>query len=290
MTGLSVDTLRAWERRYHAVKPVRTPRGRLYDDRDVARFLRLRNALGKGFAIGEVAALSEPELTELLNLPHEAVVPSPPADTGLQAILAAVESFDSARLNAELGRMAALLGPAEFVYEVAIPLMHTVGDRWHAGALQTAHEHLATDSIRNILGAMARLNHAREAGPKLLATTPSGELHELGVLAAAVLAGTRGFDVACLGPNLPTADILYAVERFSPRILVIGVTSPEPPAAVVATVQEVAALLPANVELWLGGAGALAALDDAQRSEFVFFDDLQALERTLEEWRREKLP
>ena len=33
MTGLSLDTLRAWERRYQVVTPSRDQRGRLYDDR-----------------------------------------------------------------------------------------------------------------------------------------------------------------------------------------------------------------------------------------------------------------
>ena len=36
MTGLSVDTLRAWERRYQAVSPSRDDRGRAYSDAQVA--------------------------------------------------------------------------------------------------------------------------------------------------------------------------------------------------------------------------------------------------------------
>ena len=61
MTGLSVDTLRAWERRYKVVSPERSAHGRLYEEADVQRFLRLRSLVGKGFAIGGVAGL------EILN-------------------------------------------------------------------------------------------------------------------------------------------------------------------------------------------------------------------------------
>src|SRR6187401_688956 len=42
LTGIGIDTLRAWERRYRAVEPVRDRRGRMYSDEDVAR-LRLLN-------------------------------------------------------------------------------------------------------------------------------------------------------------------------------------------------------------------------------------------------------
>src|SRR5580700_7640026 len=58
MTGISVDTLRAWERRYHVVTPDRSPRGRLYNESHVQRFLQLRDAVASGYAIGQVAALS----------------------------------------------------------------------------------------------------------------------------------------------------------------------------------------------------------------------------------------
>jgi MerR family transcriptional regulator, light-induced transcriptional regulator len=286
MTGLSVDTLRAWERRYQVVKPNRTPRGRLYEDADVERLLKLRNLVGRGFAIGAVAAFADKNLQELLDQAREAVTAAPAdqvKDAPLQSILEAVEAFDSTRVHDELGRLAAILSPAEFVYQVALPLMRTVGDRWHAGTLQAAQEHLATEGVRNLLGAMLRLNRPADGQPKLLATTPSGELHELGVLAGAVLAGVRGFQVACLGPNLPADEILFAVERFSPQILLMGIVTPEPAPVTIETVRRVADSLPSDVELWLGGLGALIALNTFHRPGSIFFDDLQAVERTLAE-------
>ena len=41
LTGIGIDTLRAWERRHQAVTPVRDDRGRMYTDADIAR-LRAR--------------------------------------------------------------------------------------------------------------------------------------------------------------------------------------------------------------------------------------------------------
>src|SRR4051812_39626595 len=62
MTGVSIDTLRAWERRYNAVTPVRDERGRMYSDADVRRIKRLRDAVAAGHGIGRVAAMSDDQL------------------------------------------------------------------------------------------------------------------------------------------------------------------------------------------------------------------------------------
>ncbi|MFM9018177.1 MAG: MerR family transcriptional regulator, partial [Actinomycetota bacterium] len=48
-TGVPVDTLRAWERRYGVLRPTRTPGGqRRYGDRDVERVLWLAARVAEG--------------------------------------------------------------------------------------------------------------------------------------------------------------------------------------------------------------------------------------------------
>ena len=67
MTGLSLDTLRAWERRYDAVLPGRGRRGREYTDEDVARLRSLGELVSSGYSIGAVASLDDTELAALLD-------------------------------------------------------------------------------------------------------------------------------------------------------------------------------------------------------------------------------
>ena len=52
LTGISIDALRAWERRYKAVVPNRTRRGRLYDAAQVRRLMLLRDVTKIGHSIG----------------------------------------------------------------------------------------------------------------------------------------------------------------------------------------------------------------------------------------------
>src|SRR5512146_1087905 len=59
LTGIGIDTLRAWERRHRAVTPVRDERGRMYTDADIARLRLLRGAVEHGHSIGRLAGLTD---------------------------------------------------------------------------------------------------------------------------------------------------------------------------------------------------------------------------------------
>jgi len=63
LTGIPVDTLRIWERRYQLVTPQRTEKGgRLYSQEDVTRLTMIKTLVDQGHAIGTVAQLSSDEL------------------------------------------------------------------------------------------------------------------------------------------------------------------------------------------------------------------------------------
>ena len=55
-TGVTVPTLRAWERRYELLLPVRTAGGhRRYSDEDVQRVLAVLELTGQGWGVGAAA-------------------------------------------------------------------------------------------------------------------------------------------------------------------------------------------------------------------------------------------
>ena len=67
LTGIPLDTLRAWERRYRTVIPKRAGRGRVYSEDQIQKLLLLRRAVEQGHSIGQVAALGDRQLRELLE-------------------------------------------------------------------------------------------------------------------------------------------------------------------------------------------------------------------------------
>lgn len=75
MTGIAVDTLRVWERRYGVVKPLRSQGAdRLYRQQDIKRLTLLKKLVDRGHAIGTIARLSDDKLAEQLRAYEEQVL------------------------------------------------------------------------------------------------------------------------------------------------------------------------------------------------------------------------
>ena len=278
MTGIAIDTLRAWERRYSAVTPVRDERGRLYSDADVRHLRLLNRAVSAGHAVGRIARLKDDELETLLET-NTAPTPalSGPGVVALDAtrIDAALLAFDSAALEQELWRIAAAVPSLDLVRDVLLPALASVGDRWNQAPGGIAHEHLMSATLRNLLGSFLRLYGRGAQTPRLLFATPSGERHEIGTLAAAMLAASHGLSVTYLGPDLPSRALVAAVKASGAHALVLGLTLTDAAQPSERELKRIVRDLPPQVELWTGGAGT-AAYESLLSARGQVFNDLDA--------------
>ncbi|MEJ2459554.1 MAG: MerR family transcriptional regulator [Novosphingobium sp.] len=78
LTGISADTLRIWERRYHLVEPQRSEKGgRLYSQEDVTRLTMIKSLVDQGHAISTVANLDVRELNHRLARAQPHNLPEP---------------------------------------------------------------------------------------------------------------------------------------------------------------------------------------------------------------------
>jgi MerR family transcriptional regulator, light-induced transcriptional regulator len=261
LTGVAIDTLRAWERRHRAVTPVRDDRGRVYTDADIARLRLLRGAVDHGHSIGRLAGLTDAELRRLAATadanaaPAAAPAQRTPLDT--TALTASLRKFDATAIDQQISRLAAVLPPLELLRDVLMPVLAQVGDDWHRGAARIAHEHLMSSTMRNILGSFLRLYARPEVSTRLLFATPAGERHEIGTLGAAMLAVSSGLGVAYLGPDLPAREIVASVKPAGAQVLVLGLTATSKAKAQERELRAIVHDLPAAVELWAGGRGAV---------------------------------
>jgi methanogenic corrinoid protein MtbC1 len=251
MTGISLDRLRAWERRYQAVTPLRGGRGRVYDDNDVARLRQLARLVDAGHAIGSIATLPNASLARLVDRatePRSSPPDRPPAD--FDTLSKAVRQYDLPAVETLLNRYATLLAPDVLIFAVLLPVLREVGTRWEAGSINPAQEHLISATIRSVLGGLLRTLSRAGDDEVMVFGTLSGERHELGVLAAAVLAAQAGREVIYLGPDVPGVDLAHAVRSLKARTLVVGTTMPE-----VSSVREVRSLrrIPPDVTVIAGG-------------------------------------
>ncbi|HSB08362.1 MAG TPA: MerR family transcriptional regulator [Blastocatellia bacterium] len=292
LTGLSVDTLRAWERRYDAIKPTRAGRGRVYSEADIRRLNLLREAVEAGHAIGQIASLSDQRLQEIggrvaslvalrrtSSLNSSAV--SAASRPELKPLLDAIEEFDYKAADLESSRLAALMTPREMVYQIVIPLMEKVGDRWHSGEFTVAQEHMISAILRNQLGALIRV-YARGAPPTtLLFATTAGEQHEFGILCAGMLAAAGGLGIVYLGPSLPAREIVETAERTSVQVVVIGLKGATSSKEPLKELQQISQTLPEGIELWVGGSTSRELTRQIKRTRALFIPDFKTLEQQL---------
>ena len=259
LTGIAIDTLRAWERRYGAVTPTRDDRGRMYTEADVARLRLLNGAVGQGHSIGRLAGLSNDQLRDLCGAAGAVPLTAAPTQrTPLDttALIIALREYDAVGIDQELSRLAAVLRPLDLLQDVLMPVLTRVGDDWHRRRTRIAHEHLMSSTMRNLLGAFLRLYARREAPARLLFATPSGERHEIATLGAAMLAASAGLGVSYLGADLPAREIVDSLEPAGAQVLVLGLTTVAADKARERELTTIVRELPTGVELWAGGRGA----------------------------------
>lgn len=253
LSGLPPDTLRAWERRYGAVTPQRRNGRRLYSQADVQRLKLLKWAVDHGHRISQVASMDDGEIQRLQERHPESVALQALEPAHVDRVIGLIKEF---RLEAdiELGKLASLMPPRQFVFDVVLPMMRQIGSEWEDGSLSIAQEHLTSAAVRNILGTLVRIYGVNGQAPAILCTTPPGELHEFGALIGAMIASIHGFRALYFGANLPLSEIANAAERARALAVLVGVNHASealPPIA--ETAQALRALLPHKIQLIVGG-------------------------------------
>jgi len=277
-TGISPDTLRIWERRYGFPKPMRRDDGiRVYDEKDIQRIELIARALEAGFRPHEVMSLEEGALRRAIQeqAPPPAGAPSPksahtesrPAATiaiateatSVEAILESLTADDLSRVRSQLRAAAALLGPREFVTELAYPLAKRVGEEWARGRLEVRHEHAMSTALSMqlhlLLGAFEDAR-ARGAGPLVLLATLPNEHHALALDMVALFLASSGALPRVLGPDTPPDQIVLAAKAIEPKAVGVSVSLASDKAAALEAIRVIAKGMPRTSELWIGGSGA----------------------------------
>lgn len=262
MCGISEGLIRAWERRYGVLKPKRTPSGyRAYTTADIELLRRLKKLTEEGVSIAEAVKLLprlRREVKEHLG-GDDPTLPKVPKEQQLQTwqaqIIAAGERLDQQAVEAVLDEAMASLPPVTFFEEVLSPLQREVGDRWHAGTLTVAEEHLITQASRQRV--MTLLHQApRRAKQHVVCACFPTEDHELGLMGAALRFRHAGWRVTFLGARTPAEHLERVVKAVEPDVVALSAVSDDGPKAFDATLTALLAVVPKGTPCVLGGAAA----------------------------------
>lgn len=281
-TGLTVETLRAWERRYGVVVPQRDDMGRrVYRAEDVLRLRRLREATERGHPIGRLVSLDETSLANLLHEP-ERRPQSAAATAFVERILDAARRFAAAECEQALTLAISLMPPARLIEEVLEPLLHAVGDRWHSGQFSIAQERLVSTTVRKHIGLIVESYDRTARGPAIVFATLPGERHELGLLMSAMVCASHGCKVHYLGADLPPEEIARYARAVGAPLVALSVVLHEGLGELPAQLASMRELLGPDVPVWIGGLAAQAVEHDALPPRCLVIRDPAELEQRLD--------
>jgi len=225
LTGINSITLRAWERRYGLIKPVRTPKGhRLYTQNDIDLIQQILVLLDKGISIGQVQDYLEGPLTQ-----NKTELKSDLWANYQRRMINAIVRFDVYALD-QTYNDALSLYPVDMVTKrLILPLLKTLGKRWSTTEGSVAEEHFFGAYLRNKLGARFHHQPIRTIGTKIIAACMPGEYHEVGLMLFCLSALKQDYQVIYLGADTPLMELVEPVHRAQAQaVLLSSSTDPLP--------------------------------------------------------------
>ncbi len=244
--GVSPELLRAWERRYQLLQPIRTDGGfRLYTDDDAERVERMKHALDEGYSAAEAArrAVAQERSTQ-----HA-------LDDARKRLVVAAHGYDDVAMHSILDEALAGFSLEAVLRDLVLPVLREIGAEWERGALEVGQEHFASNLLRERLLALARF-WGRGGGPLALLACAPAERHDIGLIAFGLVLRSHGWRILFLGADTPLATLSEAAAATKPQLIVVTAVEAERFEAEAAALRRLAR----TARLALSGPGATEAL------------------------------
>lgn len=263
MLGIQAGTLRAWERRYHIIAPVRNEVGhRLYTEEHVKLLKWLIQKINKGFTISQAINLLENSglITETSIKPEsEGYFDEELADKLLDALM----HFDESSAHEYLNQAFSMYTIDKVVIDILGAVLVRTGDLWERKKITSAHEHFASSFLRSRIGNIMHSIPTNSYLPKVVAVCGPNELHEFGLLIFTLYLRRKGYDVIYLGGSIASEDVDVVLKEVNPKFLflscTLGINLPETFTLVERLVQKFP-----RVEIGVGGS-ALQFITQTQK-------------------------
>lgn len=220
LSGLSLHTIRAWERRYGVLAPQRTPGGhRLYSQQDVETLRWLKHQVDAGVSIGKAVATLRAQRQPGPTLHPETLAAN---------LLAALERLDERAAEHQLSQALTVHSVETLCLDILQPVLVQIGERWAAGTLPVAVEHFSSTVLRGYLHGLLRFAPLSEAGSLVVVACIPGERHEIGPMMVSLFLRRAGLRALFFGADLPWDDLATCLHALKPDALVFSATGTSP--------------------------------------------------------------
>ncbi|KJL04143.1 MerR family transcriptional regulator [Priestia aryabhattai] len=277
MVGIQPGTLRAWERRYQILNPVRNESGhRLYTEEDLRKLKWLTEKVSGGFTISQAVSLLETESSTVGTFEEEGEVDSPQKIR--DELLTMLLSFEEGKAQDLINHAFSLYSVEKVVIDILGSLLVTVGDMWEKGQITSAHEHYTTQVLKTRISMIFYSLPSNGLLPKAIAVCGPNETHEVGLLVFTLFLRRKGFEVIYLGSSIEDKDVELIVKEVDPTFLFMSCTMMENAEKTLNLTNQMIKKFP-HLKVGLGGY-VFDGLDSKRKGETEPF----ILGNTKEEW------
>lgn len=293
LSGVASATIRAWEKRYNAVVPERADnKHRLYSEKDIEKLALLFKLTEIGQSIGKIAHLQLEELkqvfTNLMHRPYDELQVVTPHhekieyDKILNNFQIALGAYKLDIISHEMEKARTLLTPRDLCLNVLVPLFQEIGSKVARNELSIAQEHTLSAIVGFHAGQMIGQHYQKKQIKEdlILISTPEGELHEIGILASALLCVHHNIKFIFLGPNMPAESLAQAANALKCRAILLGTTRNEISERqnLNAYLQDLSTRLEVSTEIWVGGNLKTSVQEELEKRKIPFFPSLEAFD------------
>ncbi|KWW11371.1 MerR family transcriptional regulator [Peribacillus simplex] len=280
LLNIQPGTLRAWERRYKFIEPVRNESGhRLYTEKHLQTLKWLINKTNQGFTISQAVSLLENTGSEdsgsTESRKDEQTIKL--ADDLIEALL----NFNETKAQMLISQAFSMYTIEHTIVDVLGSILVRIGDKWENGEITSAHEHFASNILKARISSVMHTIPTNGFLPKALAVCAPGEKHEFGLLIFTIFLKRKGYETIYLGESVADKDLFKVLNIIKPRYLFMSCSQQENLEATLKLVEALKSDIP-DLKIGLGGA-ALSLIPEETRAAFcgVLMGDTQS---EWEEW------
>ncbi|MCD8511478.1 MAG: MerR family transcriptional regulator [Bacillus sp. (in: Bacteria)] len=283
MLDIQPGTLRAWERRYKFITPLRNKAGhRLYTEAQVANLKWLIEKVNQGFTIGQAVELLEREDPDTISL--SIVQGDNRLEYMRKELLTTLIRFEETKSQKIIDQAFSLFNVETVVIELLGKILEEVGRKWEQGEITVAHEHYISSFIKHKIGMVFHHMPSEHVRYKAVCFCAPSEMHEIGLLIFSLYLRRKGFETIFLGNSIPKEDIVSVMTDITPNFGFISCTIGSHILGAIQLATSLKEIMP-EVKVGIGGQGVhhLSKLQKEMFQEFLIGEK----EEEWESWLRD---
>lgn len=278
LTGISLHTIRIWERRFDFLQPERSGTNiRQYSIDDLKKLLNISLLVKNGYKISELALMNNQQLNTLVNSTSSVQNTS---QVYIDNLKMSMMEFDASLFNDTYNRLISEMTFYDVFIKVFIPFLEQIGKLWQTSSITVAQEHFISNLIRQkLFFNIEKL--PRQSAPgnrKFVLFLPVGELHELGLLFFHYVLLVNGRESVYLGQDveMETLNGILNTEKQLTFISYLTIT-PNENALPEYVTEFRKKILQNNNELWISGRKVHGFKKNKSWNNVLAFPDVKEL-------------